>query len=507
MITTTDPRTGREIDTALQPTSEEDVAVATRAAAAVAADLADHPRDWRADLLDRIADALDADRTGLVATADRETGLGDARLSGELTRSVVQFRMFADAVREGSYLEAIIDHAATTELGPAPDVRRMLVPLGPVAVFGSSNFPFAFSVAGGDTASALAAGCPVIVKAHSAHPLTSARSFDAISRAIADAGAPEGTFGIVYGQRAGAALVADPRITAVGFTGSLSGGMALQRIIDAREQPIPLFGELSSLNPLFITPGAAAARADAIAGDLFGSVTGSAGQLCTKPGVAFVPSGPAGDDLVDELARRVAESSSQVLLNRRIHDSFREIRDRVLAVPGARERARGSEHEADGFAVAPTLVETTAGDLSAELVEEAFGPLVVVVRYPDPDGLVQAASVVPKSLTATLHHEPDEIELARRLSADLAPWAGRLVFNGYPTGVRVAWAQQHGGPWPATNSQHTSVGMTAMRRFLRPLAWQNAAAELLPAELQDGPVGIPRRVDGVLTLPAVDSTP
>ncbi|MDT3345005.1 aldehyde dehydrogenase (NADP(+)) [Microbacterium aquilitoris] len=507
MITTTDPRTGRQSDTDLAPTSADAVADLARAAEAAASVLASRPRQWRADMLERIAAALEDARAELVATADAETGLGEARLGGELTRSVVQFRMFADAVREGSYLEAIIDHAATTDLGPAPDVRRMLVPLGPVAVFGSSNFPFAFSVAGGDTASALAAGCPVILKAHSAHPLTSARSFDAIAAATAAAGAPDGTVGIVYGQQAGSALVADPRITAVGFTGSLSGGMALQRIIDERAQPIPLYGELSSLNPLFITPGAAIARADTIAADLFTSVTGSAGQLCTKPGVAFVPVGDAGDALVDALADRVDEAGAQVLLNRRIHDSFREIRDRVLAAPGAVERARGVEDAAEGFAVAPTLVETTASSLGADLVEEAFGPLVVVVRYEGAGDLRRAASVVPKSLTATLHHEADEIDLARRLTDDLAPWAGRLVYNGYPTGVRVAWAQQHGGPWPATNSQHTSVGMTAIRRFLRPLAWQNAAQELLPEELRDGPVPIPRRVDGVLQLAAVESTP
>lgn len=501
MITTTNPSTGITATTAIEETSAAGVAALAMAAAAAAGEFGTTSRAWRADLLDRIAESLEHHRGQLVETAAQETGLATARLDGEVTRSAFQFRLFGEALREGSYLEAAIDHAGVIPTGPAPDVRRMLLPIGPVAVFGSSNFPFAFSVAGGDTASALAAGCPVIVKAHSAHPLTSQYSFMAIASALEAAGAPAGAFGIVYGQRAGAELVADPRIRAVGFTGSLGGGSALQRIIDARPQPIPLFAELSSLNPLILTSGAVAERGDRIADDLFASFTGSAGQLCTKPGVAFIPTGEHGDRLLARIGELVAGSQQQVLLNARIRDSFREIRDDLLAQSGATERARGAEVEGDQLAVAPTLVETTTQQLSPELTQEAFGPLLLAVRYADIAEIPAAVAEVPASLTATIHHGEDELPVAAWLSSELAPLVGRLVYNGYPTGVRVGWSQHHGGPWPATNSQHTSVGVTAIRRFLRPIAWQDADPTLLPEELRDDYHAIPRRVDGRLELP------
>lgn len=314
-ITSTDPRTGQSRDTELVHTDAEQVAAITAQASAAFDGLRRRPRSWRAGLLRALADGLDADRDSLVDAALGETGLSEARLTGELGRSAFQLRLFADAVAEGGYLEAIIDHAGPTPLGPGPDVRRMLVPIGPVAVFGASNFPFAFSVVGGDTASALAAGNPVVIKAHSSHPVTSQRSFASLERAADAYGAPAGTFGIVYGQQDGAVLVADPRIAAVGFTGSLSTGKILQRIIDDRPTPIPFYGELSSLNPLVITPGAAAERTDEIGAGLFTSVTGSAGQLCTKPGLAFVPHGAAGDQLVRDVVARAEEAGAQTLLN------------------------------------------------------------------------------------------------------------------------------------------------------------------------------------------------
>ncbi|WP_194421409.1 aldehyde dehydrogenase (NADP(+)) [Microbacterium abyssi] len=498
-LNTTDPRTGETRPTAIVATAPAEVAEITARAAAATALLRARPRAWRAGLLRALADGLEADRETLVDAALRETGLAAARLNGELTRSAFQFRLFADAVEDGGYLEAIIDHAGPTPLGPGPDVRRMLVPLGPVAVFGASNFPFAFSVVGGDTASAVAAGNPVVVKAHSSHLLTSQRSFESLAAAASAYGAPAGLFGIVYGQEAGGVLVADPRIMAVGFTGSLSTGQILQSIIDERETPIPFFGELSSLNPLVVTPGAASARTAAIGEGLFISMSGSAGQLCTKPGIAFVPHGETGDRLVADVVARAEGAAAQTLLNSRIHGAFDEIRARLISSGGARSLVapmRGDE----GFSLTPAVLEIDAARVTAEVAEEAFGPLIVLVRYAELDEVRRALRAVPHSLTATIHSEPEEATLRGELTDAVEDIVGRIVYNGYPTGVRVSWAMNHGGPWPATNTQHTSVGATAIRRFLRPLAWQDAPADVLPDELRDGAVDVPRRVDGVLEL-------
>ena len=502
MLTTTDPRTGVSAATELKPTTPEGVDEAARRAASAAHELQARGREFRAELLDALAAAVEDARDDLVAAAGAETGLPAARLNGEVSRSAFQFALFAEAVREGSLVEAAIDHAGDTPLGPGPDVRRMLVSIGPVAVFGSSNFPFAFSVLGGDTASAIAAGSPVVIKAHGSHLLTSARSFEVLQAAADAVGAPRGTFGIVYGQQAGVALVKHPAIKAAGFTGSLGAAEALQAAIDTRPDPIPFFGELSSINPLVVSAGAVSARGSEIANGLFTSYTGSAGQLCTKPGIAFIPAGDEGQAVVDELAALTRDASAQVLLNDRILTSFGEIAGR-LTEAGADETARGLEPtDSASFSVAPRLLETEAAGLGAELAEEAFGPLIVVARYSSLDEVREAFGRIPKSLTATLHVEDDEADVISGLASTLEASAGRIVFNGYPTGVRVTWAQQHGGPWPSTNSQHTSVGVTAARRFLRPLAWQNAPQAALPEELRDGYEGIPRRIDGVLVLPA-----
>ncbi len=500
-LTTTDPRTGVTSDTSLEPTSTEEVAAIAEAAHAAFLDLRTRPRAWRASMLRACADALEERRDALVGVAGAETGLAAPRLEGELTRTTTQLRMFADAVEEGSYLEAAIDHAGPTTMGAGPDIRRMLVPIGPVAVFGSSNFPFAFSVPGGDTASALAAGAPVVAKAHSSHPGTSALAFEALAAGVAAVGGPAGTVGIVYGQPAGTALVAHPRIGAVGFTGSLSTGRILLDVIERRERPVPFYGELSSLNPLVVTAAAAEARGAAIAEGLFGSVSGSAGQLCTKPGLAFVPVGAEGDALVADLVERARAAKAQPLLNARIHASFDEIRSRLVDEGGARELVAPAAAD-EGFGVSPAVLEIDADAVTPAVAEEAFGPLVVVVRHRSLDEVVAALDAVPDSLTATLHAEEHELAALAGVAADLADRAGRLVVNGYPTGVRVSWAQHHGGPWPATNTLHTSVGMTAIRRFLRPFAWQDAPEALLPVELHDADPGIPRRIDGVLTVPS-----
>ncbi|GIJ23838.1 aldehyde dehydrogenase (NADP(+)) [Micromonospora lutea] len=497
-VTTIDPRDGRARATDLTETDQSGVETAAGQASRATQWLIDLGRLGRAHLLDAIATSLESRRGDLVAAAEAETGLSRPRLDTELTRAAVQFRMFEAVLRDGGYLEAAIDHAADTPLGPGPDVRRMLVPLGPVAVFGASNFPFAFSVAGGDTASALAAGCPTVVKAHPSHPVTSRVSADAIDSAIRAMGGPGGVISIVYGEQAGRWLVGHPAIRAVALTGSAGAARALQSAIDERADPVPLYAEMGSVNPIIVLPEAAASRADQIADGLFASFTNSGGQLCTKPGLAFIPSDPAGDRLVDALRDKVATSGGAVLLNERIRDAYDRGVDNLQRA-GARLAARPRIDAGAGFTVAATLLEVELPGLTGEIADECFGPLMVVVRYRDVAELDAGLSIVPPSLTGSVHRGPgDDLEVVRRLVDVLAARSGRIVFDGYPTGVRVSWAQHHGGPWPSTNAVHTSVGATSIRRFLRPLAWQGAPEWILPEELRDGYTAIPRRVDGRL---------
>ncbi|MGA4727478.1 aldehyde dehydrogenase (NADP(+)) [Micromonospora taraxaci] len=498
VVITVDPRDGRRRSTDLSETDESRLEAIADQASRAAQWLSELGRLGRADMLDRIAASLESRRADLVAAAEAETGLSTARLDGELTRAAWQFRMFGDVLRDGAYVEAAIDHAADTPIGPGPDLRRMLVPLGPVAVFGASNFPFAFSVAGGDTAAALAAGCPTVLKAHPSHPLTSHASADAIESAIRDLGGPDGVIGIVYGEQAGRSLVRHPAIRAAALTGSVGAARAIQAAIDERPDPIPLYAELSSVNPIVVLPGAAADRSDRIADGLFTSFTASGGQLCTKPGLAFVPSDPAGDQLVDALRERVASAGGAVLLNERIRDAY-EKQAAAFERAGARVAARPQVEPGEGFTVAPTLLEVGLPGLTAEIADECFGPLLIVVRYRDVTELDAALATVPPSLTGAVHSGPtDQTAVVRGLVDVFAARAGRIVFDGYPTGVRVSWAQHHGGPWPSTNAVHTSVGATAIRRFLRPLAWQDAPEWILPEELRDEYAAIPRRVDGRL---------
>jgi NADP-dependent aldehyde dehydrogenase len=451
-------------------------------------------RAERGAALRRMADALEARAGDIVPLADRETALGETRLSGELTRTGYQLRLFAEVLDEGSYLEAAVDHAGETAMGPRPDLRRMLVPLGPVAVFGASNFPLAFSVPGGDTASALAAGCPVVVKAHPAHPETSRLCFEIMSGALGDSW--PGLLGIVEGAQDGIDLVEHPVIRAVGFTGSLAGGRALADRAAARPEPIPFYGELGSINAVVVTPAAAAERAGEIGTGLAGSALLGAGQFCTKPGLTFVPSGSAGEVLRDAVVE-AARGKSFTMLTEKIAHGYRE---GAAALRALAEPLVASE----GDAVTATVLEIGLADLTAHEVflDEVFGPLTVLVRYDGVADVLPVLSSLPGALTATVHaaaQDPD----AAALAAELQGVAGRLVWNGFPTGVAVSWAQHHGGPWPATNNSiHTSVGATAIRRWLRPFAWQNAPQSVLPDELRDGPVTIPRRVDGVLQLPA-----
>lgn len=501
-----DPRTGAPAGAPVPHTTTAAVDEICRTAAAAAPALAATSPPQRAALLRAASDALGSHTDEIVALADQETGLGAARLTGELTRTRRQWELFADAVTEGSYLEAIIDLPdPAAQPAPRPDLRRMLVPTGPVAVYAASNFPLAFSVPGGDTASALAAGCPVVVKAHPSHPGLSARIGAILTEALTAAGAPAGTLGLVYGQPAGVALVQHPAITAVAFTGSLAGGRALFDLACARPDPVPFYGELGALNPVVVTPGALAARAEQIVAGYTGSYLLGSGQFCTKPGLLFLP---ADHGLAPRLVEAVRGTTLGPLLNQRIQQGYGQTAAQLAAVPGVSSLLPDPPAaDQPGWAAAPVLLSLSAATLVAyadQLLVECFGPASLLVEYADQTDLLAALDVLPGSLTASLHAEvDDEPDLTRAVLDRLVPRAGRVVVGGWPTGVAVTWATHHGGPWPATtHSGHTSVGVTAMRRFLRPVAFQDTPAALLPAPLrEDNPWQIPRRVNGTLVLP------
>ncbi len=445
-----------------------------------------------------MADALDAAAAELVPIAMAETRLPEVRLTGEVARTSGQLRLFATVVRDGGYLEAIIDHARPEATPPQPELRRLLVPIGPVAVYAASNFPFAFSVAGGDTASALAVGCPVVVKAHDGHPELSRRTAAIVTDALAAAGAPDGAFGLVDGFEAGRSLVRHPGIKAAGFTGSLSGGRALFDLAGARPAPIPFYAELGSVNPVVITPAAATASGPELATGLVGSFTLGAGQFCTNPGVVLVPAGAGFEDAV---ADAMGAAKPAPLLNERIEQGFSSGLNGLVGHASVEVIAR-QEAGSSAEAPAPTVLATTAAAVAADpetLLAECFGPVTLLVRYADEAERDAVLGSLEGSLTATVHATPGED--VRGLVETLSGLAGRVLFGGWPTGVAVTWSQQHGGPWPATTSIHTSVGATAARRFQRPVAYQDAPDSVLPAALREAnPLGIPRRVDGVLQL-------
>ncbi|MEW1834672.1 aldehyde dehydrogenase (NADP(+)) [Microbacterium sp. NPDC079995] len=478
-------------------TSPEELTRLTDAAAAAAPIWRTSSADDRARWLTAVADALDAHADELVAIADRETRLGAVRLRGEVGRTTGQLRLFASVVREGSYLELTVDHADAAATPPRPELRRLLVGVGPVAVFSASNFPFAFSVCGGDTASAWAAGNPVIVKAHSGHPELSERTAAIAIEALAAVGAPDGSLALIEGREAGNALVQHPVIQAAGFTGSLSGGRALFDLASGRPDPIPFYGELGSVNPVVVTTGAAAARGAALATGLVGSFTLGAGQFCTKPGVVFIPQGGGVEQLV---ADAVAGAAGGPLLTDRITTAFPDgIRD-LEADPSVEVLAHGAETPDGARPVVLTTDAASVAERAETLIAEVFGPVTLLVRYGDEAELLRALRAVPGSLTATLHSEAGE-DVAEVLEL-LQLRAGRVLFAGWPTGVAVTWSQQHGGPWPATTSLHTSVGATAIRRFLRPVTFQDAPDALLPEPLRDASLAqLPHRRNGVLQVP------
>ncbi|MFI8004224.1 aldehyde dehydrogenase (NADP(+)) [Streptomyces sp. NPDC086010] len=494
-----DPRTGNPREQVAVEATAEEVDRAVRAAHAVRGTLAD--RTVRAAFLCTAADLLTEAQEHVVEAADAETALGPARLTGELARTAAQLRAFAEVVDEGAFLDIHIDHEDGSRTPPWPDLRRYKIPLGVVAVYAASNFPLAFSVPGGDTASALAAGCPVVVKAHPDHPATSELCASILRRAAARHGLPEDVLTVVHGFDAGVELVRHPLVSAAGFTGSIRGGRALFDAAAARPAPIPFHGELGSLNPVVVTEAAAAERAEQIGAGLGGSMTLGVGQFCTKPGFVFAPSGAAGDQLLKSLTETVSGTGAGVMLDHRMRDAFvHGVAERAAlpdveapVTPGA-----GGEHTVSpGFLTVPARRLAQDGPHDA-LLEECFGPVTVVARYDSADEITAVLSRLPGNLTATLHIATEEADgSAAGLLAELTPLAGRVLVNGWPTGVAVAPAQHHGGPYPATTSTSTSVGATAIERWLRPVSYQSTPEALLPPELREAnPQGLPRRVDG-----------
>jgi NADP-dependent aldehyde dehydrogenase len=484
MIQGIDPRTAEPVGEPVAETTDAEVdAIVAAALAAAPAWGAGTALAQRAKALEAVADALDNRAGELAAIADTETALGGERLIGEVARTTAQLRMFAGVLRNGSYEDAVVTRAE----GVIPDLRRINRAVGPVAVFAASNFPFAFSVAGGDTASALAAGCPVVVKAHEAHPVTSDVTAEVVTQALAAAGAPPGVFALVHGVQAGLRLLRHPDIVAAGFTGSTAGGLALARICAERPVPIPFYGELGSVNPCVVLPGAAFARPAEVAIGYVGSLTLGVGQFCTNPGLLFVPEDVG---LLSAISEAVGASAGGPMLSGRIFAGYEEAVAEAQDHPGVSELAAGRPG-AGPWGATPRVFQLTLKEFAADLAvlsRERFGPAGLVITYSSVADLLPVLAALTGNLVGTVHADPgspEDLDLARQVVAVLEHVAGRIVFNGWPTGVVVVAAQHHGGPWPATTvPAYTSVGTAAIRRWLVPVAYQNFPADLLPPALR-----------------------
>lgn len=467
------------------------------------------PLSKRAAFLESIADNIMALGDALITRGMAESGLPEARLQGERARTVGQLRLFAKVAREGLFLNATID-PAQPERKPMPrsDLRLAKVPLGPVAVFGASNFPLAFSVAGGDTASALAAGCPVIVKAHSGHPGLSEMVGRAIQKAVQEHHLPEGVFSLLFGagRTLGDALVSHPAIKAVGFTGSRQGGLALVRAANARAEPIPVYAEMASINPVFLFPGALATRAESIAQGFAVSLTGSVGQLCTNPGLLIAIDGPDLDRFVTTVTQALQPSPAGTMLTPGIAEAYQAGIAQLNTTEGVSCVAQGQRNQGRPNTAQAVLYSTDAKHFleNIALESEVFGPVSLLVRVKDVTQMREIAEHLEGQLTSTLHIESSDIEDARRLLPVLERKAGRILANGFPTGVEVSYAMVHGGPFPSTsNAMITSVGATAIDRFLRPVCYQDLPDALLPEALQSAnPLALWRLIDGTPTQPS-----
>jgi NADP-dependent aldehyde dehydrogenase len=492
-IASSNPRTGEEVTRASETSSSDVESICGRSAEAAAAMRDISPAERRV-WLNALADALEQDRAHLVAIADDETALGAARLEGELSKTIAQTRFYGEVAVEGSYMGLAVDDATDT----ASAMVRMCQPIGTVAVFGASNFPFVLGALGHDTAAAIAAGCPVIAKAHRAHLGLSLRLSDLARSAMSDAGAPKGVFDMVVGHDAGVELVGAPEVAAVAFTGSESGGLALWRIANERPIPIPVYAEMGTINPIIVTARAVPAMDD-IARGFVATFTSSAGQYCTKPGVLFAPEGSGALDRVSAAFR--AASPSPVMLT----DSIaRSVRTGIAEMQEAGATlVEESTYPDVGYGAPAAVLEASISDLTPDsrLLEECFGAVAVVCTYRTVEEVCGALRTLQASLVAAVFtgegaSDPDVAPIVDVLEGKV----GRVVFNGWTTGALHGWAQNHGGPWPATsNASGTSIGAAALDRFVRPIAFQSAADEWLPrAAQQDNPWNVTRRVNGIL---------
>lgn len=507
-----DPVSGEKLTPIYYSATSTDVEQAAKKASQAFAVYGNVSGKEKAELLNSMAMVLEARGNDIVERARRETGLPEGRLRGELARTTNQLRLFATLVEEGSWVNARIDPAEPQRKPlPRADLRSMLRPLGPVAVFGASNFPLAFSVAGGDTASALAAGNPVVVKAHPAHPGTSELVGDAIRESVVTRGLPEGVFSLLFdaGIEVGQQLVTHPLIKAVGFTGSAAAGQALMKLAASRPEPIPLYAEMGSVNPLFVLPGAMRARAAAIAGGLLSSFTLGSGQFCTKPGLIFIPPGAESRSFSEALQDGVRAMQPQTMLNRGIAEKYAAA---IQARMQGKQPALAAVSPASTGATCAQPVVLFQSDVASllhnrELAQEVFGPTTLLVGYNSREELLSAAQAIEGHLTATIHGTEEDLETFSDLVAVLQNKVGRLIFNGFPTGVEVCHAIVHGGPWPATSDgRSTSVGTQAIFRFARPFCFQDFPDSALPAELNNSnPLGILRMVNGSMTREALPS--
>ena len=493
------PADGKALDPAYLSATTDDVERAVAAAVDASPHLASSSGKDRGRLLRCIADLFDQSAEALIARAHEETALPRPRLTGEVARTSNQLRLFASVVEEGSWVMARIDTADPARTPPKPDIRSMLRPLGPVVVFGASNFPLAFSVAGGDTASALAAGNPVIVKAHPAHPGTGELAGQIITKAVQECGFPAGTFSLLFdtGHKIGAALVQHPHVRAVGFTGSFRGGRTLMDLANARPEPIPVYAEMGSTNPVFILPHALEQRAEQLATGLHGSFTLGGGQFCTKPGLVFVPQAPA-TAFSAKLQSLTKEGPAFSLLTGGIASLY----GKQVAERATLKTAEGLSAD-KGFAAQTALLETTYPTFTSDpaLAKEVFGPTTLLVHCSTSTQMLEAARSLEGHLTATILGTEEDLKQNTDLLAILETKVGRLIFNAFPTGVEVCHAMVHGGPYPATSDgRSTSVGSQAIFRFARPVSYQGMPPSALPAALRDeNPESILRLWNGAWT--------
>lgn len=499
-FTVTNATTGEALETTFYSATTNDLEKAVSLATVASQTYSKIEPKTRAKFLRTIAEKINAAGPDITPRMMAESGLPEPRCEGERGRTVGQLNMFADLIEEGSWVDARIETAQPDRAPiPKPDLRSMRRPLGPVAVFCASNFPLAFSVAGGDTASALAAGCPVIVRAHSAHAGTAEIVASAIQTAVAECEMPEGTFSMIFdsGIELGTALVTHPGIKAVGFTGSRTGGRALMDAAAARPEPIPVFAEMSSVNPVFILPGAMAERGEAIAQGLVGSVTLGAGQFCTCPGLVF---GNTSEAFESTLQAGFSEAAPATMLHSGILDNFANGLKKLRDQSGVDTLAEGSP--AETHKACPAILKASANDFTSnpELSAEVFGPSSLVIECGSQEDMIKAACSLEGQLTATVHGTDEEIANAGELLQILEQKAGRVIINGFPTGVEVNSSMVHGGPYPATSDgASTSVGTGAILRYTRPVSFQGFPDSALPAELQNGnPRGIARLVNGKL---------